>query len=223
MSWIQTSRGLAIDLARPDWTQIDFAEMASVLARIARFTGHVASGPYSVAQHSVIGADAVFEETGSAEAAGAFLLHDGHEHLLGDQSRPHQDAEIVVAQQLFGQSIPAALIAIRREMKDRADRAIYLAAGMGINGCPAEYRKIVKLFDERMLITERDQLLGKSPRPWHTSLENADRIRMRGGLKVWTWTRAAEEFCDRMNRYLPFAMSRPEPNPVCPFTQPQEA
>lgn len=203
MSWIQTSRGRAFDLVNPDWKLVDFDEMADVLARIARFTGHIGGGPYSVAQHSVVGADAVYEETGDRDAAGAFLLHDGHEYLLGDQSRPHQAAEHQVAVEVFGKGTASQLAFVRRELKERADKAIYLAAGFGEQGCPADYRDLVRTFDERMLVTERDQLLGPSPMPWVPSIENAERIRMRGRLSIWTWTKAADEFRARLSRYVP--------------------
>lgn len=203
MTWIQTATGRAFDLVNPDWTQVDFGEMADVLARIARFTGHIPSGPYSVAQHSVVGADAVFADTGDRDAAGAFLLHDGHEYLLGDQSRPHQVAEREVASQIYGQGTANALGVIRREMQNRADRAIFYAAGFGDDGLPAEYREIVKRYDERMLATERAQLLGPSPKPWHPSIENAESIRLKGKLKIWRWTDAADEFRDRLDRYVP--------------------
>jgi len=77
-----------MDLAAPQVSDIDFAEMAAGLSKIARFNGRYACAAYSDAQHSVFCADALYAETGDAVLAGCGLLHDGHEYLIGDLTRP---------------------------------------------------------------------------------------------------------------------------------------
>ena len=85
MTWIQTAKGRAFDLADPRAEDVDFDEIGYALARINRFTGH--AGVYSVAQHCAHGCD-YLESRGDVEAAFAFLLHDAPEFALGDPSRP---------------------------------------------------------------------------------------------------------------------------------------
>lgn len=79
---IRTRSGRQIDLLNVTPDDIDFGAMAFALARIVRFTGHV--NGYSVAQHSV-------EVSRRSEFPLYGLVHDGHEYLLGDLSRPVQD------------------------------------------------------------------------------------------------------------------------------------
>ena len=64
--WIQTGTGRALDLMAPTAAMIDLeTDVAEALAREPRFGGHVRGGPYSVAQHMVLGADAIVAQTGN--------------------------------------------------------------------------------------------------------------------------------------------------------------
>jgi hypothetical protein len=224
MTWLQTASGRAFDLIAPDWRQVDFdVDVAEALARIARFTGHVRAGPYSVAQHCVVGADAVFRETKDRKAAAAFLLHDAHEAYLGDIATPivwalaararliadrtnnliHADAA------LFGDELVKSAIA---SLKAGLDQAIYRAAGVTAGGPPSVFHDIVKRMDLAMLATEARHLLGPAPQPW-AILEGVEPIRMVGRLTVWPWPQAADEYRERLRRYLPerFAPATPSP------------
>lgn len=207
MTWLQTASGSAFDLLDPRPEDVHFAvDVAEALARIARFTGHVRSGPYSVAQHSVIGADALFAETHRPELAAAYLLHDAHEAYVGDIATP-------IAQALAQWALAAMMCgdtAVRdglRDLKARIDKAIHRAAGMAWP-LPAEIRAKVKLMDLRMLATERRHLLGPSPMPWAVAIETAEPVPLRGKLTVWPWPKAAEEYRIRLTRYCPAALDR---------------
>lgn len=214
MTWIQTEQGHAFDLVNPDWRVVDFDEMANSLARQARFTGHVAGGPYSIAQHLVIGADCVFRDTRSREAAANFLLHDGEEYVIGDEATPKARAEYEIARELHGEEFASRFRAVKRELKRRIEVVVYQAAGLTDYGCDLYFRDLVHEYDLRMLLTERKHLLGKPPRPWAPKIERLQPLRLIGGLTVWPWPKAADEFRDRLRRYLPerFASpARPQP------------
>ncbi|PZU83961.1 MAG: hypothetical protein DI527_23430 [Chelatococcus sp.] len=216
MTWLQTcSNGpqdRAFDLLAPGWRDVDFeVGMPEALARITRYTGHVRAGVYSVAQHSVLGADALWHDTRDRRAAACFLLHDGHEYVLGDKATPIAEAEIATAEQIQP-GAGAIMREVQRLMKARADLAIYSAAGLGADGCPLEYRRLVKLYDLRMLAAETRQLLGPKPRPWPI-LDGVEPARMIGRITVWPWHRAADEFRDRLRRYLPERFGAPRPAP----------
>lgn len=216
-TWIQTEQGHALDLVAPAWRMIDFDEMANALARLARFTGHIGAGPYSIAQHCVVGADIVFRDTGSRIAAACFLLHDGEEYGLGDEATPKALAEIAIAGEMFGFAAAEMVRVVKREIKRRMACAVYHAAGLGLEdtGCPPEWRTLVHDYDLRMLATERAHLLGRAPKPWAPAVEAARPLRLSAPLTVWPWPKAADEFRERLRRYLPhrFGAAVPCPKP----------
>lgn len=197
---ITTSTGMVIDLLQPQAAQIDFAStVAPVLARTARFGGHLPAGAYSVAQHCVLGVRAIIAETGDIELARAFLLHDAHEAYLQDMIRPVQSAlAAVISTQLMqhglnfeiaSRALPAALEAL----KDRADAAIYAAAGVEWP-LPRRVREGVKLWDNRMLVAEARQLMSGNGR--NTALPNVPPAKLLGRIKVWPWPDACDAWLE---------------------------
>lgn len=215
MTWLQTASGRAFDLLQPDWRQVDFeVDIPEALARIARFTGHVRSGPYSVAQHCVIGADAVFQATRDRQAAAAFLLHDAHEAYLGDIATPivaalRKYAELAEHREIVDPVGRAVMM-----LKDQLDAVIYKAAGVDWRARVAHHA-IVKVYDLRMLATERAHLLVRSPQAWAPAVEAAQPLRLVGKITVWPWVKAAEEYRERLRRYLPETFA-PQPAPRAP-------
>lgn len=214
MTWLQTASGRAFDLLNPDWRQVDFAvDVPDALARLARFTGHVPGGPYSVAQHCVIGADAVFNATRDKEAAAAFLLHDAHEAYLGDIATPIVAAMIDRAAATYGPDTGARIGETIRLIKIKLDEAIYKAAG--IERARFAHHAIIKVYDIRMLATERAHLLVRSPQAWAPAVEAAAPLRLVGKISVWPWVKAAEEYRAALRRYLPETFA-PPPAPRIP-------
>lgn len=213
MTWLQTASGRAFDLVKPDWRQVDFAnDIPEALARIARFTGHVRSGPYSVAQHCVLGADAVFRDTGSKEAAAAFLLHDAHEAYIGDIATPIVGALEAIAREIDGPPAASLIRACFRELKRRQDQAIFEAAG--ITAAARERQaNLVHRYDIGMLVAERRDLLGRAPQPWHPAIEAAAPTRLAGRITCQVWPTAAAAYQDRLRRYLPDRFTPAAANP----------
>lgn len=211
MTWIQTSSGRALDLINPSPDDIDFVnDIADPLARISRYNGHINSGPFSVAQHCVIGADYLYRTTHRPELGAAFLLHDAHEAYIGDITTPVQDAigDILGTiyagstndplSQDFGKKLFAKSVA---EIKRRMDVAIHNAAGMQFP-MPDSIQKVIKETDIRMLITERRHLMGPAPRSWG-SFEKYDPLPLRGKISVWPWAKAADEYRRALARFIP--------------------
>lgn len=219
MTWLQTGSNRAFDLLKPDPAQVDFdIDIAEALARIPRYTGHVRPGPYSVAQHCVVGADIVFRDTDDRIAAAAFLLHDAHEAYIGDIATPVAAAlAIAVADAgAFADIGPSVLRTALRRLKAGLDREIYSAAHIGsAQGC---YSDLIAEYDLRMLATERVHLLGPSPQEWNASVEAAKPLRLPYPLQVWPWPKAADEFRERLRRYLP---ERFGPSPARPKSGPR--
>jgi hypothetical protein len=85
--WLQTYTGKRFDPLNPDPALIDIDDIAHALSNICRFGGH-SSRFYSVAEHSVLVAEALWDLRHDADLALAGLLHDAAEAYLGDIPRP---------------------------------------------------------------------------------------------------------------------------------------
>jgi hypothetical protein len=198
------------DLVRPRQEDIDFADMANALSKGARFNGIYRCPAYSIAQHSVMGADALFNETGDAILAGYFVLHDGHEYRLGDWTRPAVDALAHFAGACCGETETtrplAAFVAgaVRKGVeaaKAALDVAIWQRANIPpITNMPA-YARQVKAMDERMLRAEGLALFGQKAAP-HLPAADLPAPRLTGAIKPWGAMKAEEAFLDRLDRYL---------------------
>jgi uncharacterized protein len=185
-----------LDLAAVKPEDIDFAEMANALSKIARFNGINAQSAFSVAQHSVMGADSLHRETGDALLAGYFLLHDGHEYVIGDITRPAValiDHHIRKASGKAGQASLAkqALAAAKAEIV----AAIFAAAKLPpLAGMAA--RQVGEM-DERMCAAEAHALFGTFGN-LNCALPPPKLI---GAIRPWGALKAEEAFVDRLRRF----------------------
>lgn len=198
--WQQTWSGRVFPLPTFSPDDVDlFGDVAESLARTCRYGGHVSGPAYSVAQHCVIGADAALDETGDANLAAYILLHDAHEFIVGDVTRPVQIWLQDIEQELFGsRNVVRSLIATA---KARLDEVIWRAAGMPPPG--RTYRQQIDDYDTRLLATERRQLLAPSLIGWGADVETAKPIRLRGALRAWPVARAADEYRARLETLCP--------------------
>lgn len=208
MTWVPTSTGRAFELLNPTPEMVDLKiDVAEALARIPRFGGHVPMGPYSVAQHSVIGADTIMAKTRDASLAAAFLLRDAHAAYLGHITTPAQQALAAhlgevnpTAGRMFGM--------VMRHAKSRIDAAIHAAAGVQWPLSQAAHNAIQDM-DLSLELTARHALLTPPPRPWADDVERAPRLRISmGKFKPQPWPDAASDYVDRLNRYCPPARAR---------------
>lgn len=141
MSWIQTYTGKKFDVRQPRPEDVCWLDIAHSLAQQCRFNGHTKHF-YSVAQHCYLMSLHI-----PPQFALYALLHDAAEAYIGDMPEP--------VKQLF----PEFTV-----MEDMLLSCIYKAAG--IPEPSAEALAAVKEYDLRMLLTEKQQLLGESPEPW---------------------------------------------------------
>lgn len=164
-TWIQTITGVraSINMSVED---IKIEDIAHALSNICRFAGHCREF-YSVAQHSCLVYD-MCREIGPMTRRWA-LLHDAAEAYIGDIPRPVK-------------------LAIGTKIKDMEEEFLdMIAMRFGLRG---EYH-LVKEVDERMLFTERAQLLpvevdwGWSAEPYVMTIE------------PWAPAKAREEFLRR--------------------------
>ncbi len=146
-----TRSGRVVDLLHPTPDMIDFGDIAFHLAHINRFAGAV--GGYSVAQHSVEGARAIQRDNSDPLLALYFLLHDAHEYVLGDITRPVRNAldECDTQSRVY----PTSLINC---LAKRFDAAILAAAGLAPPN--DDILRRVHEVDMRMLATELHHFFG---------------------------------------------------------------
>ncbi len=164
-------------LVQPSVCAVNFRTMATVLARTPRFGGHTDRGVYSVAQHSREGAYAVLRDTGRRDCAAAFLLHDGHEYIIGDIATPVVDALAAHAVLVSGDLNSADVVKRAvRSLKSTLDEAIHKAAGIPWP-LPPDVRAIVKEYDLRVGRTERDARMAPPPQKWDPIWEAAEPVR----------------------------------------------
>ena len=208
MTWIQTASGRRFDLANPCAADVDFdTDVPDALARIARFTGHINAGPYSVAQHSVHCCDVVYADTGCPVAASYALLHDAHEAYIGDWSTPLKQAIRHVA---YGKDIDDERIVSHTLdcFETRVEEAIHTAAGLPWPLSPRN-KMIVKDVDHRLLHAERKQLLDGAGHPRHRWFYDGDKPPKGVGLvlRIMPWTQAADQLRERFRRIVPEALA----------------
>lgn len=200
--------GSAFDLVNPKAADIDFADMANALSKIARFNGIYRCQAYVVGQHSVMGADALFRETSDSVLAGYFLIHDGHEYPFGDVTRPavdiiqHWVGKLAVSAGLDRPDFIDKLVhrAIG-EVKRSLDLAIYEAAKLpDITRMPIYVRQ-VRDMDDRMLVAEALALFGPNADP-RCIPKGLKPPRLAGAIEPWGAMKAEIAFIDRLERYL---------------------
>lgn len=127
-----TQSGQLIDFANPHPSMIHLPDIAAGLSKMCRWNGQII-GFYSVAQHSLLGAD--FMRTKELEAA--FLLHDATEAYIADVIRP--------ARGLFDGYL---------ELEEVLAEVIYARFNVNFE---LYKHPAVREMDDRMLLTERDQ------------------------------------------------------------------
>lgn len=134
---IRTFTGRTFCLAEPRSADVDIVDIAVSLSRAARYNGHTPI-TYSVAQHSVLACDLC------PELPLVALMHDAAEAYTGDMTRPWK---VTLGRELV------------RSCEDRIHKAIAAKFGL-LDYMPGQ----VKLVDDRLLITEQRDLMGRRPR-----------------------------------------------------------
>lgn len=197
--WSFRPDGSVRDLALPDPAEIEFYAMANALSKIARFNGSNPGIAYSVAQHSVMGAEAIFNETGDSRLAAWFLLHDGEEALLGDKPTPAQ--RLLVAALNDGSEIAGASADYCWDKVKKAWRnAGFAAAHLGLPTDAAW--AAIHDYDRRMCNAEMLALFGPAARAQLLWVKNPAPLKLKGGIRPWAAMKAEERFVEAAKRFI---------------------
>lgn len=186
-----------VDLSDPDPATVCFREIGNTLSKIARFNGLYDGPLYSVAQHCVVGAQAMLNEGESALHAALFLLHDAHEWILGDLTAPAAKLYAAVGRELYGEAnVLDAILAC----KSAWDEAIYFAAGLpGPEAWSRKQRTAIENMDRRMLLAEAVALFGARAA---SQFPKSEAPKLTGAIKPWAPMKAEEEFRKLAHRLI---------------------
>jgi hypothetical protein len=154
-NWIVTYTGRKWYLTDPRPEDVCIEDIAHGLAHICRFGGQCVHF-YSVAEHSVTMADELRRQEIKAILTKRdfnvliwALMHDATEAYLGDLVRPLK-----------------ALFPLYKEIEARTESVILEA--LGLPPPDDDVRKLVKEYDNRMLMTERRDLVNHGSDEWST-------------------------------------------------------
>jgi 5'-deoxynucleotidase YfbR-like HD superfamily hydrolase len=148
-AWQRMLSGRRLDLIDPSPLDIEIADIAHGLARVARWNGQT-RGPeiFSVSQHSLL-VEAIFSalapDAARAEKLAA-LLHDAPEYVIGDMISPFK----------------AAIGGAYKEVENRLLAAILLRFGLKPSFSP-ELAKVIKAADCDAAYFEATELAGFTP------------------------------------------------------------
>jgi uncharacterized protein len=153
--WQRMLSGRRLDLIEPSPLDIEIADIAHGLARVARWNGQTSGAHiFSVAQHTLLVEAIMREQSPRVDTRYrlAALLHDAPEYVIGDMISPFKavlggDYKVVEKRLLsvihirFG--LPAVLAAdIERQIKAADRGAAYLEATELAGFAPAEARRL---------------------------------------------------------------------------------
>jgi len=86
---IRTYSGHLLNLENPDHSHVSIKCISHSLSKIGRFNGHtITIEGYSVAEHSVMVSDIIWNMGGGRDAMLCGLMHDAHEAYVGDVISP---------------------------------------------------------------------------------------------------------------------------------------
>jgi 5'-deoxynucleotidase YfbR-like HD superfamily hydrolase len=200
MTWMQTASGKEFNLVAPTAAMVDFGDVAEHLSKLARFAGATPGHFYSVAEHCVRAADALYAWGRDHEACAYALLHDAHEAYIVDRITPERWAEEAIARERFEDDrIVAAVCEVPKLLRYRIDVAVHEAAGLQFP-LSVETQRLIKHIDLTMLATERRDLMRASPTPWPI-LAGVEPLTDR--IAPWTWPFACRQYIEALARFLP--------------------
>ena len=145
-AWQRMLSGRRLDLLDPSPVDIEIADIAHGLARVARWNGQtIGEHGFSVAQHSELVEDLVAQLSPGIAPKWRMLalLHDAPEYVIGDMISPFK----------------AALGLDYRQFEHRLEAAIHIRFGLPPHP-PAEIRALIKRADHVSAYLEATQLAG---------------------------------------------------------------
>jgi len=147
-SWIQLYNSEFFDFENPSVDNIGIKTIAHSLSNQCRFNGHC-NKFYSVAEHSMLVADRVMEQTGDSLTTMFALLHDVSEAVICDIPRPIKRTPELAVYRKVEHDIQTGLV----------------EKFVGSLPIDAQHRIILNA-DLELLSTEKEQVMSTAPHDW---------------------------------------------------------
>ncbi len=147
-AWQRMLSGRRLDLLDPSPLDVELADIAHGLARVARWNGQTSGDhAFSVAQHSLLVED-IFRRTNRCNADDCLmaLLHDAPEYVIGDMISPFK----------------AVVGGGYKSVEKRLESAVHLRFGLPAH-TPKELKERIKKADRVAAYFEATELAGFSP------------------------------------------------------------
>lgn len=155
---IQTISGHMVNLLDPQPEHITLRDIAYHLSRIPRFNGATQCRyPWWITDHSLLVEHFMTLITDDPRWQLAALLHDAHEYIIGDITRPVQSALWTIQ---GPQALPDAIQFLKKIVQDRIHARFSLPPS---DTWPPDITKAIHLCDNQALNWERKVLLTISP------------------------------------------------------------
>jgi len=197
-TWMPSFSGKPIELLAPKASEVDFRDIADALAHLNRYHGN-ARTPVSVGLHKLIGVDEAPEGLKAH-----WLLHDAHEHRVGEHATPAKNALAELMRGMFGTKAADNLREAMRQFAAIHDGAIYRAAGLNVP--TTEQLAAIRALDLRCLATERRDFLAEQTRRW--GIDEAGILPFPKARKWKAPDRVADALFEKFTRYLPALQGR---------------
>jgi 5'-deoxynucleotidase YfbR-like HD superfamily hydrolase len=185
-AWQRMLSGRRLDLLDPSPLDVEIADIAHGLARVARWNGQTTGAHiFSVAQHTLLVETVMRHETPGADARMrlAALLHDAPEYVIGDMISPFK----------------AVLDGHYKAVEKRLLGAIHIRFGLP-PVLPDEITRAIKAADRGAAYLEATELAGfgesEARRLFGRDPGLSDSAR-RDYLTPWTAARAEKQFLER--------------------------
>lgn len=156
------ANGVNFDLLNPSAADVSFPVICEHLSKANRYCGATPGKVYSVAQHSVLCAQAALLATGDRDLAAYLLCHDMHEAFLGDDTTPKKRALAAIMSR-FG-VLASAIAESFDALTDGIDAVVHERAGLAWPPS-ADMQLQIKAFDRMLLATEWRDLM-RYPQPY---------------------------------------------------------
>lgn len=153
--WQRMLSGRRLDLLDPSPLDIEIADIAHGLARVARWNGQTSGAHiFSVAQHTLLVEAVMLEQAPRIDAKVrlAALLHDAPEYVIGDMISPFKavlggdykqvEKRLLAAIHIRFGLPPVLILEIERQIKDADRGAAYLEATQLAGFAQAEAKRL---------------------------------------------------------------------------------
>lgn len=161
--WQQSYSGKVVTPRELKPEQVTLEDIPHSLAQKVRFNGQLSVPGYTVAQHTILGAQE-FLERGEPRLALAFLLHEVDEVYLPDVPSPIKPfLSVRVEREHYGVKLEDFIS--WSELCQQHAHAIFEKLGL-LELLPLLDDPLIHDMDLRMLMTEKRDLMGPEPQPW---------------------------------------------------------